>query len=197
MSILHVIGARPNFMKAAPVLRAIAQRGVKQVLVHTGQHYDAKMSDVFFKELGIPEPDEHLNVGSGTHAEQTATVMMRLETVLLKRQPDVVVVYGDVNSTVAAALVCAKLGIRIAHVEAGLRSFDRAMPEEINRIVTDQLSDILLTPSPDGNENLQREGIAPERVFLVGNVMIDTLVKSADQADRQWPELKRELSLDE
>src|SRR5581483_409675 len=177
MRVLHVVGARPNFMKAAPVYRAVARAGFEQVLVHTGQHYDAQMSDVFFQTLEIPAPDESLNVGSGSHAQQTAAIMSKFEPVVLARKPDVVLVYGDVNSTVAAALVCAKLGIRVAHVEAGLRSFDREMPEEINRLVTDQLADLLLTPSEDANRNLAREGIAPDKIELVGNVMIDSLVR--------------------
>lgn len=177
MHILHVVGARPNFMKAAPVLRALRQKVVEQTLVHTGQHYDVNMSDVFFRELQIPEPDVNLAVGSGSHAQQTAEIMARFEAVVLKRRPDIVLVYGDVNSTVAAALVCAKLLIPVGHVEAGLRSFDRTMPEEINRLVTDQLSNVLFTPSADGDLNLKREGIPAERVHLVGNVMIDTLVQ--------------------
>jgi UDP-N-acetylglucosamine 2-epimerase (non-hydrolysing) len=183
-------------MKAAPVYRAIAKRGIDQILVHTGQHYDAQMSDVFFQALEIPAPDESLNVGSGSHAQQTAAIMSKFEPVLLARKPDVVLVYGDVNSTVAAALVCAKLGFRIGHVEAGLRSFDRTMPEEINRLVTDQLADLLFTPSSDGNENLAREGVASEKVFLVGNVMIDTLIQFLPKADALYPSLKQELSLD-
>jgi UDP-N-acetylglucosamine 2-epimerase (non-hydrolysing) len=182
MHILHVVGARPNFMKAAPVLRAVRQTGIRQTLVHTGQHYDANMSDVFFQQLGIPEPDVNLAVGSDSHARQTAQVMTGLEAVVLERRPDMVVVYGDVNSTVAAALVCAKLLIRVAHVEAGLRSFDRSMPEEINRLVTDQLSNLLFTPSIDGDANLIREGVPAERIHLVGNVMIDTLVQMLPQA---------------
>src|SRR5205814_1406584 len=177
MHILHVVGARPNFMKAAPVLRAIQNTGKKQTLVHTGQHYDVNMSDVFFQELKIPAPDVNLAVGSGSHAQQTAEIMARFEAVVLDRKPDVVLVYGDVNSTVAAALVCAKLLVPVGHVEAGLRSFDQSMPEEINRVVTDQLSQLLFTPSSDGNVNLQREGIAPEKVHFVGNVMIDTLIR--------------------
>jgi len=177
MKILHVIGARPNFMKAAPAIAALARSGAGQVLVHTGQHYDANMSDIFFKQLEIPQPDYNLEVGSGSHAVQTAQVMVRFEEVLAKEQPDLVLVYGDVNSTVAATLVSAKLGIKVGHVEAGLRSFDRSMPEEINRLVTDQLADFLFTPSLDGNRNLDREGIAPEKVHCVGNLMIDTLVR--------------------
>ena len=195
MKVLHVVGARPNFMKAAPVHRALAQAGHEQALVHTGQHYDVLMSDVFFKALEIPEPDESLNVGSGSHAQQTAAIMSRFEPVVLARNPDIVLVYGDVNSTVAAALVCAKLGIRVGHVEAGLRSFDRSMPEEINRMVTDQLADILFTPSADGDKNLAREGVAKEKVFLVGNVMIDTLIRFLPAADEIFPRLQAELSL--
>lgn len=196
MTVLHVVGARPNFMKAAPVYRALAKTGFDQVLVHTGQHYDALMSDVFFQTLEIPAPDESLNVGSGSHAQQTAAIMSKFEPVVLARKPDVVLVYGDVNSTVAAALVCAKLGVRIAHVEAGLRSFDREMPEEINRRVTDQLSDLLFTPSPDGDDNLKREGVAAEKIFLVGNVMIDTLVQFLPKAEEVFGGLKERLSLD-
>ncbi len=195
MKFLHVVGARPNFMKAAPVYKALAGRGHEQVLVHTGQHYDALMSDVFFKTLEIPAPNESLNVGSGSHAQQTAAIMSRFEPVVMARKPEIVLVYGDVNSTVAAALVCSKLGIRVGHVEAGLRSFDRSMPEEINRLVTDQLADILFTPSVDGDENLAREGIAKEKIFLVGNVMIDTLIQFLPKADEIFPKLKSELSL--
>src|SRR5438093_11662180 len=174
MHILNVLGARPNFMKAAAVLRAIQNTGQKQSLVHTGQHYDINMSDVFFQELKMPDPDVNLAVGSGSHAQQTAEIMTRFEAVVLDRKPDVVLVYGDVNSTVAAALVCAKLLVPVGHVEAGLRSFDRSMPEEINRVLTDQISSLLFTPSSDGNENLKREGIHVDKIHLVGNVMIDT-----------------------
>ena len=178
MHILHVVGARPNFMKAAPVWKAFAEHAsVSQTLIHTGQHYDSRMSDVFFRQLEIPEPDINLHVGSGSHAQQTGQVMMGLEPVILERSPDWVMVYGDVNSTVAAAFVCAKLQVKVAHVEAGLRSFDRTMPEEVNRLVTDQLANLLFTPSTDGNDNLVREGIAQDRIRLVGNVMIDTLVR--------------------
>lgn len=178
MNIFHIVGARPNFMKVAPVLRALRNRkNVTQSLIHTGQHYDVKMSDVFFEQLGIPAPDFNLAVGSGSHARQTAEIMVRFEPVVLERKPDLVLVYGDVNSTVAATLVCAKLGIRVGHVEAGLRSFDRTMPEEINRLVTDQLADLLFTPSEDGDENLRKEGIAADKIFRVGNVMIDSLVR--------------------
>jgi UDP-N-acetylglucosamine 2-epimerase (non-hydrolysing) len=177
MKLIHVVGARPNFMKVSPVLRALRAHSVEQKLLHTGQHYDVNMSDIFFQQLDIPAPDINLEVGAGTQTEQTAAMMVRGEKVFTEQRPDMVLVYGDVNSTVAAALVCAKLRIRIAHVEAGLRSFDRSMPEEVNRLVTDQLSDLLFTPSEDGNVNLAREGIPPEKVKLVGNVMIDTLVR--------------------
>lgn len=178
MHILHIVGARPNFMKAAPVLRAFSAKfGVRQSLIHTGQHYDANMSDVFFRQLNIPAPDVNLEVGSSTQAKQTAEVMCRLEPILLKYKPDLVLVYGDVNSTVAAALVCAKLLIPVGHVEAGLRSFDRAMPEEINRLVTDRLSDLLFTPSEDADINLRQEGTLDRKIHRVGNVMIDSLVQ--------------------
>jgi UDP-N-acetylglucosamine 2-epimerase (non-hydrolysing) len=178
MHILHVVGARPNFMKAAPVVRALGTReNVRQTLVHTGQHYDKNLSDVFFSQLNMAEPDVNLEVGSGSHAVQTAEVMKRFEPVVLERKPDVVLVYGDVNSTVAAALVCSKLLIRVAHVEAGLRSFDRTMPEEVNRIVTDRLADLLFTPSEDGDVNLEREGVPAGKIYRVGNVMIDSLVR--------------------
>lgn len=172
-------------MKAAPVIHALAGRpNSRQTLVHTGQHYDANMSDVFFVQLGIPAPDVNLHVGSGSHAQQTAEIMARFEPVVLEKKPDIVLVYGDVNSTVAAALVCSKLGIKVGHVEAGLRSFDRTMPEEINRLLTDQLADILFTPSEDGDINLQREGIAAEKIYRVGNVMIDSLVRLLPAAER-------------
>jgi len=175
--VLHVVGARPNFMKVAPLMAALARRGVPQRLVHTGQHFDEKMSGVFFDELALPRPDQDLGVGSGTHGEQTGRVMIAFERALLETspRPDLVVVPGDVNSTVAAALVAAKLGIPVAHLEAGLRSFDRTMPEELNRVLTDHLSDLLLTPSPDADQNLAREGIPASRVARVGNLMIDTL----------------------
>ena len=195
MRVLHVVGARPNFMKAAPVYRALARNGHVQTLVHTGQHYDALMSDVFFQALEIPDPDESLGVGSGSHAQQTAAIMSRFEPVVIAHQPDIVLVYGDVNSTVAAALVCSKLGICSGHVEAGLRSFDRSMPEEINRMVTDKLADFLFTPSIDGDENLAREGVAKEKIFFVGNVMIDTLIRFLPKADDMFPALKEKLSL--
>jgi UDP-N-acetylglucosamine 2-epimerase (non-hydrolysing) len=178
MHILHVVGARPNFIKCAPLLRALGRFSqVRQTLVHTGQHYDPAMSDVFFRQLEMPPPDVNLAVGSSSQAQQTAEVMLRFEPVLLERNPEWVVVYGDVNSTVAAALVACKLGIRVAHVEAGLRSRDRTMPEEINRVLTDQVSDLLLTPSADADDNLRHEGIETKRIHRVGNVMIDTLIR--------------------
>ncbi len=185
LHVLHVVGARPNFMKAAPVLHALGRRpAIKQTLVHTGQHYDVSMSDVFFSQLEMPSPNVNLEVGSGSHARQTAEIMSRFEPVVLERKPDVVLVYGDVNSTVAAALVSAKLGIRIGHVEAGLRSFDWTMPEEINRVVTDRLADLLFTPSEDGDVNLAHEGVPGKRIFRVGNVMIDSLVRLLPAAMR-------------
>jgi len=175
-TILHVVGARPNYMKIAPVMEALRPApGIRQFLVNTGQHYDESMAGGFLKELQLPVPDVDLGVGSGSHAVQTAKVMTAFEDICLAERPDLVSVVGDVNSTMAASLVAAKLVIPIAHVEAGLRSFDRTMPEEINRIVTDRLADILLTPSRDADENLRAEGAADDRIHLVGNVMIDTL----------------------
>jgi UDP-N-acetylglucosamine 2-epimerase (non-hydrolysing) len=191
LKLLLIAGARPNFMKVAPVIKCIRAYGVAggqngvaldYRLVHTGQHYDEKMSDIFFSELGIPAPDINLGVGSGSHAVQTANVMSKFEPVCEQERPDWVVVVGDVNSTMACTLVCAKLGIKVAHVEAGLRSFDRTMPEEVNRIVTDSLADLLLTPSADANENLRREGVPEARIKLVGNVMIDALVANLERA---------------
>ncbi len=187
MKLLSIVGARPNFMKIAPLARAIARRGaagIDHVLVHTGQHYDDAMSEVFFRELGIPVPDHNLHVGSGTHAEQTARVMLAFEPLCVQHRPDWVVVVGDVNSTMACTLVAAKLGVRVAHVEAGLRSFDRSMPEEVNRLVTDALADLLLTPSEDADDNLRREGVPAARIRLVGNIMIDTLVTNLEVARR-------------
>jgi UDP-N-acetylglucosamine 2-epimerase (non-hydrolysing) len=182
-------------MKAAPVLRALrAYDGVRQTLVHTGQHYDANMSDIFFHELEIPEPDTNLGVGSGSHAQQTAQILTQFEPVVQSYQPDLVLVYGDINSTMAAALVCAKLVVPVGHVEAGLRSFDRTMPEEINRLITDQIAELLFTPSIDGDENLLREGVAAEKIHRVGNVMIDSLVRlvSVAQASRVLTDLSLE-----
>jgi UDP-N-acetylglucosamine 2-epimerase (non-hydrolysing) len=174
-TLLHVVGARPNFPKLAPVFRAGVARGVRQIIVHTGQHYDDAMSASFFRDLGIPEPDVNLDVGSASHAQQTARIMERIEPVLLDQRPDWVVVYGDVNSTAAATMVAVKLEIPVAHVEAGLRSGDRRMPEEINRLVTDRLADLLLTPSRDADVALRREGEPDDEIVFVGNVMIDTL----------------------
>ena len=184
MKLVHVVGARPNFPKLAPVYRAGLAAGIDQVVVHTGQHYDDALSASFLRDLGIREPDVNLEVGSSSHAVQTARIMERIEPVLVERAPDWIAVYGDVNSTAAAALVAAKLGIRIAHVEAGLRSNDRSMPEEINRIVTDRLANLLLVPSRDAIENLKREGEPDDEIAFVGNVMIDTLCYSLDQARR-------------
>jgi UDP-N-acetylglucosamine 2-epimerase (non-hydrolysing) len=179
MRILNVVGARPNFVKIAPLMREMRRRrGIEPILVHTGQHYDANMSDDFFKDLEIPVPDYNLGVGSGSHATQTARIMLAFEEVCAKERPDLVLVVGDVNSTLASALVAKKLGIRVAHVEAGLRSFDRTMPEEINRLLTDAIADYLFVTEESGLKNLRREGVGKEKVFFVGNVMIDTLVQN-------------------
>ncbi len=186
--ILCVAGARPNFMKIKPVLDALESEGAETVLVHTGQHYDAAMSDVFFEELGIRAPDHHLGIGSGSHAVQTAKVMEAFEPLVESVAPDVVVVVGDVNSTMACALVAAKMPPAVAHVEAGLRSRDWSMPEEVNRVVTDRVADYLLAPSQDGVDNLLAEGAESDRVHLVGNVMVDTLLSNLDRA-RQRPVL--------
>lgn len=180
--IILVVGARPNFMKIAPLHSELESRGIDTLLLHTGQHYDEKMSKIFFEELGMPEPDIYLGIGSGSHATQTAKVMVEFEKVCLDSSPSMVVVVGDVNSTVACALVAAKLHIPCAHVEAGLRSFDRKMPEEINRLVTDAIADILLTPSLDGNEHLENEGVDKERIHFVGNIMIDSLFNNLKRA---------------
>jgi UDP-N-acetylglucosamine 2-epimerase (non-hydrolysing) len=191
LKVIVIAGARPNFMKVGPFMRRIAAHNtavpqgeprVDVLLVHTGQHYDENMSDVFFRELGIRRPDINLGVGSGTHAAQTAAIMTGFETVCLREKPDWVVVVGDVNSTMACTLVCAKMGTRVAHIEAGLRSFDRTMPEEINRLVTDALADLLLTPSEDADENLRREGVDGKKIKLVGNIMIDSLVDNLPKA---------------
>lgn len=182
MKLVVVAGARPNFMKVAPIMWEVARRpGVSAALVHTGQHYDEKMSKLFFDQLNIPKPDVDLEVGSASHAVQTAEVMRRFEPVVLERKPDCVLVVGDVNSTIACAMTAVKLGVRVAHVEAGLRSFDRTMPEEINRLLTDAISEWLFVSEPSGVENLRKEGADPGRVHFVGNVMIDTLVASRDQ----------------
>lgn len=193
--IVHIVGARPNFVKAAPVVDALERRGARQSVVHTGQHYDDRMSAVFFRELGLPKPDVDLEVGSGSHAEQTAALMVGLEQEFTSRSPDRVVVYGDVNSTVAAALVAAKLHIPVAHVEAGLRSFDWTMPEEVNRRLTDQLSGLCLATSPEAVGHLADEGIPVDRVHLVGNPMIDTLLGNLDGFD--VGELRERLELPE
>lgn len=180
--VLCVVGARPNFMKIAPIMAAFAARPVQARLVHTGQHYDAAMSDGFFEQLGIPRPHVNLEVGSATHAVQTAEIMRAFEPVLDQEAPRAVLVVGDVNSTIACALVAAKKGVPVIHVEAGLRSYDRRMPEEINRVLTDQISDLLFTTERGALDNLRREGIAPERVHFVGNVMIDTLRRNLERA---------------
>src|SRR5437667_72677 len=183
MKVLNVVGARPNFMKIAPIVEEMKKTpGLNGILVHTGQHYDEGMSDVFFRELGIPVPDVYLGVGSGTHAEQTARIMVEFEKACVSEKPDLVLVVGDVNSTMACTIVAAKLRIPVAHVEAGLRSFDRAMPEEINRLVTDALASFLFTTSRDADENLKREGVDAAKIFFVGNVMIDTLLKHREKA---------------
>lgn len=192
--VLHITGARPNFPKAAPVIRALAARGIPQQLVHTGQHYDERMSEVFFRQLGLPEPDINLGVGSGTHAKQTAAVMTALEDLLLAEEPALVMVYGDVNSTVAAALVASKLGVPLAHVEAGLRSFDLDMPEEINRLVTDRLSTLLFATSPDAIGHLGNEGIHPDKIHFVGNPMIDTLLANLDRFDVEAARTEHDLT---
>ncbi len=182
-TVVHVMGARPNYMKIAPLMDALAGvPGLHQRLVNTGQHYDEAMSGVFLRELNLPRPDRDLDVGSASHAVQTARVMVKFEAVCQEERPDLVVVVGDVNSTMAAALVAAKLVIPIAHLEAGLRSFDRTMPEEINRLVTDAIADLLLTPSADADENLRREGVPESKIFRVGNIMIDTLQKHREHA---------------
>lgn len=184
MRLINICGARPNFMKIAPLMRAYAAHpNIKPLLVHTGQHYDHKMSQLFFDELQIPHPDVNLEVGSGSHAQQTAAIMQRFEPLLLETKADAILVVGDVNSTIACALVAAKLGVRIFHVEAGLRSFDRTMPEEINRVLTDAISDLLFVSEPAGLENLSREGIPPTRMHYVGNVMIDTLERNRARAE--------------
>jgi UDP-N-acetylglucosamine 2-epimerase (non-hydrolysing) len=181
--LVHVVGARPNFMKAAPVIAALRSRGVSQLVVHTGQHYDDRLSDVFFRDLGLAEPDVNLGVGSGSHAVQTAAIMTALETTFTHHHPSLVIVYGDVNSTLAAAVVAAKMGLPVAHVEAGLRSFDMSMPEEVNRRVTDLLSELLFATSPEAIGHLAAEGIPIQRIHLVGNPMIDTLLANIERFD--------------
>jgi UDP-N-acetylglucosamine 2-epimerase (non-hydrolysing) len=188
-----VVGARPNFMKVAPLIHAINnyngtpegnQTRIESILVHTGQHYDIELSDQFLRDLNLPSPDINLDVRSGSHAVQTANILVRFEEVCLRKKPDWLLVVGDVNSTLACTLVAAKLGIHVGHVEAGLRSFDRSMPEEINRLVTDVLADLLFTPSEDADENLRREGVASDKIKRVGNIMIDTLILNLDKARR-------------
>lgn len=187
--IIHIVGARPNFMKAAPVYFAIRDQGkFDQLLVHTGQHYDEKMSDIFFRQLGMPKPDINLEIGSASHAVMTARIMIAFEQVVLDEKPDLVIVYGDVNSTIACAMVAAKLGVKVAHVEAGLRSFDRAMPEELNRMLTDSISDYFFTTSPDADELLKKSGIPEDAIYFVGNGMIDTLVRLLPQAQKPSPD---------
>lgn len=194
MKIVSVVGARPNFMKIAPIAKAIKKyKSIKHVLVHTGQHYDEKMSRSFFRQLGIPRPQINLEVGSGSHAQQTALVMMRFETVLIKQKPDVVLVVGDVNSTMACTLVAKKLCIPVAHVEAGLRSYDQKMPEEINRLVTDCLADVLFTTSQDADKNLRKEGVPASKIHFVGNVMIDTLLSNLKKAE--YSKILHELNI--
>ena len=191
MKIVNIVGARPNFMKVAPIhRRMLADSFFAPVLVHTGQHYDSKMSQTFFDELGMPEPDLYLGVGSGTHAVQTAAVMVAVEKYLMENRPDWVLVVGDVNSTLAVSLAASKLHIPVAHVEAGLRSFDRGMPEEINRILTDRISDLLFVTEESGLENLKQEGVDPTRIHFVGNVMIDSLVEhlARHQDESIWAE---------
>src|ERR1700704_5444350 len=184
LKIIIVAGARPNFMKVAPIVAAMRRRRdeFQPILVHTGQHYDEAMSETFFRDLEMPQADMYLGVGSSSHAQQTASIMQAFEPIIMKEQPDWVVVVGDVNSTLACALVCVKLGIKVAHVEAGLRSRDRTMPEEINRLLTDQIADLLFTPSADADANLRGEGIPEERIRFVGNIMIDSLFKHLERA---------------
>lgn len=184
MKIINVVGARPNFMKIAPIMAAYGEASnIEPMLVHTGQHYDERMSDLFFRQLGIPQPDINLGIGSGSHAVQTAAIMQAFEQVVLDHKPDALLVVGDVNSTIACGLVAVKMGVKLIHVEAGLRSFDRSMPEEVNRLLTDSISDLLFCTEQSGIDNLRNEGVADKKVFLVGNVMIDTLLKNRDRAD--------------
>jgi UDP-N-acetylglucosamine 2-epimerase (non-hydrolysing) len=184
LKILNIVGARPNFMKIAPLMAEYKKHDhIVPVLVHTGQHYDQKMSELFFEQLGIPKPDINLGIGSGSHAVQTAEIMKAIEPVLLDHKPEVMLVVGDVNSTIACGLVAVKLGIKLIHVEAGLRSGDRTMPEEINRILTDSISDVLFCTEQSGVNNLHREGVSAEKIHLVGHVMIDTLLNNLKKAD--------------
>jgi UDP-N-acetylglucosamine 2-epimerase (non-hydrolysing) len=197
LKILNIVGARPNFMKIAPIVREMKRRenDFQPFIVHTGQHYDAAMSNSFFADLGIPKPDFHLEVGSASHAVQTAKIMTAFEPIVLQEKPDWVLVVGDVNSTIACALVCAKLGVKTAHVEAGLRSRDRTMPEEINRILTDSISDLLLTTSQDADVNLKQEGVSEDKIKFVGNVMIDSLFHGLKLAENS--EVREDLGLTE
>ncbi|MGI9067512.1 MAG: non-hydrolyzing UDP-N-acetylglucosamine 2-epimerase [Pyrinomonadaceae bacterium] len=197
LKVINVVGARPNFMKVAPIVEAMKRREQEftPLVVHTGQHYDAAMSDFFFRDLELPQPDVYLGVGSASHAAQTAAVIERFEPVVIKEKPDWVIVVGDVNSTLACALVCVKLGVKVAHVEAGLRSGDRTMPEEINRLLTDQIADLLFTPSEEAGENLRSEGIPAERIRFVGNVMIDSLIKHLPRAKEST--VRQDLQLNE
>jgi UDP-N-acetylglucosamine 2-epimerase (non-hydrolysing) len=196
LKVIIVAGARPNFMKIAPLFAAMKRRPAdfQPLMVHTGQHYDATMSDAFFRDLKLPQPDMDLGVGSNSHAAQTAAIMQAFEPVVLARKPDWVVVVGDVNSTIACALVAVKLGVKVAHVEAGLRSRDRSMPEEINRLLTDQIADLLLTPSRDADANLRAEGIPARRIRFVGNIMIDSLLANLDHA--KYSTIRAELELE-
>ncbi|CAN5748504.1 UDP-N-acetylglucosamine 2-epimerase (non-hydrolyzing) [soil metagenome] len=197
LKILNIVGARPNFMKVAPIVREMKRRenDFQPLIVHTGQHYDAAMSDSFFSDLGIPAPDHHLEVGSHSHTVQTAKIMLAFEPVVLQEKPDWVLVVGDVNSTIACALVCSKLGVRVAHVEAGLRSRDRTMPEEINRILTDAISDLLLTTSQDADENLKAEGVPQNKIKFVGNVMIDSVFYNLEKSKES--KIREDLNLTE
>jgi len=183
--IISVVGARPNFMKVAPVHHSFQKYKdkINHLVCHTGQHYDEKMSKIFFEDLGMPHPNFYLGVGSGSHAEQTAKVMIEFEKILLKEKPELVIVVGDVNSTVACTLVASKLNIKTAHIEAGLRSFDRTMPEEINRLLTDSISDFLFVSEESGLKNLKKEGIPSKKIFFVGNVMIDSLIQNLSKAE--------------
>lgn len=198
LRVMHVVGARPNFMKIAPIMRVMSRQAgeFEQILIHTGQHYDPQMSKIFFEDLELPKPDINLEVGSGTHAWQTAQIMQRFEPVFLEIQPDILVVVGDVNSTLACSLVAVKCQGKVAHIEAGLRSFDRRMPEEINRVLTDRLSDLLFTSSAEANINLTNEGIPKEKIFFVGNVMIDTLQRLLPRAEACFPQLRKRFALD-
>ncbi|MFB3787135.1 MAG: non-hydrolyzing UDP-N-acetylglucosamine 2-epimerase [bacterium] len=194
-TVCHVVGARPNFMKLSPVYRSmLASTQIKQLIVHTGQHYSDNMSNIFFAQLNLPEPSVNLKTGLGDHVHQISDIMNRFDNFLVDSAPDMVLLYGDVNSTLAAALVCAKNNIPVAHVEAGLRSFDRTMPEEINRVLTDQISDLLFTPSVDGNENLIREGKDAKKIFLVGNVMIDCIMQFLKETEENPAALSGHVS---